>query len=272
MSKISIIIPSLDGYRGGNVDRLIADLKKQTLQDFDVQIVKGVFPNGKARNVGAKDAKGEILVFIDDDVKIGSNNLIEKLIEPFFKNSSIGLVGPSFSIPPDSNPFQKCLAKQLSRAEFMPQDDMLETDMVTHACMAIPAKVFWQIGGENEKLIRGTDPDLRYRLRNAGFKVMGRKGIIVYHGVPDNLYEFIKKSLLSGRDSAFSFRLYPSLIYDTSSKPRFEKSQITNKGLGFRVIRAIFRLLQDILTFKVLLFIHHIFYALGYLWGLFRYK
>ena len=30
--KVSVIIPSLDGYRDGNVDRLISDIKSQRIQ------------------------------------------------------------------------------------------------------------------------------------------------------------------------------------------------------------------------------------------------
>jgi hypothetical protein len=149
---------------------------------------------------------------------------------------------------------------------------MIETDMVTHACMAVPANIFWLVGGENEKLVRGTDPDLRFRIRRAGFKVIGRKGILVYHPLPSGLCELIKKSFLSGRDAALSFRLFPDLIYDLSDRPLFRQSQVTNKGLIFRTIRAILRLLQDMVELKPLLFVHHIFYLLGYPCGMFIHK
>lgn len=268
MPKVSIIIPSLDGYRNGNVPRLLADLKRQTFKDFEVHVIKGVVPNGRARNVGAKKAKGDIFVFIDDDVEIGSDDLIEKLIEPLFRDSSIGLIGPSFTMPKDSNKFQRYLAKQLPRSEFIPKEDMLETDMVTHACMAITAKLFWQIGGENEILPRGSDPDLRYRIRQKGFKIVGRKGIFVYHPVPENLIKLIEYSFFAGLSSGISFRLNPDLIYDVAQRPDFKENYVTNKGLPYRIFRAFFRLFKDLVSFNFLLFISHIFNAVGYIVGL----
>lgn len=267
MAKISVIIPSFDGYRNGNVPGLLAALKRQTFQDFEVHLIKGVSPNGKARNAGAKIAGGEIFIFIDDDVILGCNNLIEKLIEPFFQDSSIGLVGPSFAIPEDSNRFQKYLAQQLPRSQFMPAQDMIETDMVTHACMAIPAKLFWQIGGENEKLIRGTDPDLRYRVRAAGFKVVGRKNILVYHPVPKDLAQLIRYSFSAGLGSAVSFKTAPEIIYDVAREIDFKENDVTNKGLSHRVARAFFRLFKDLITFKLLLFISHTSSLFGYIFG-----
>ncbi len=38
---VSVIIPSLDGYRNGNVPKLLANLRNQPMQDFEVIIVDG---------------------------------------------------------------------------------------------------------------------------------------------------------------------------------------------------------------------------------------
>ncbi len=91
--KISVIIPSFDGIRGGNVEKLKHDLDAQTLKPHEVILSIGISPNGKARNEGVKKASGNFYVFIDDDVTLGCNDMLEKLIRPFFEDPSIGMTG-----------------------------------------------------------------------------------------------------------------------------------------------------------------------------------
>lgn len=45
-----------------------------------------------ARNAGLKHAKGDILVFIDDDC-VAHKEWLQRLVEPFFEDNSIGIVG-----------------------------------------------------------------------------------------------------------------------------------------------------------------------------------
>ena len=80
---ISVVIPSRDGTRGGNVDRLLDNLRSQTRQDFEVILAIGFSPNGHARNQGVKPARGKYLVCIDDDVTLGHERVLENLIKPF---------------------------------------------------------------------------------------------------------------------------------------------------------------------------------------------
>ena len=98
LTKATVIIPSLDGYRDGNVEKLLEDLKRQTLRDFELKIIKGVRPNGKARNTGAKGAKGNILIFIDDDVRLGHNKVLHNLIKPLEADDSLVMTGASVKI------------------------------------------------------------------------------------------------------------------------------------------------------------------------------
>ena len=56
--KVSVIIPSLDGYRDGNVPRLLEDISRQSYRKLEVFVVKAVKPCGRAHNHGAQRAKG----------------------------------------------------------------------------------------------------------------------------------------------------------------------------------------------------------------------
>ena len=59
--QVSIVIPSLDGVRGGNVDRLVGQLKEQTFDSIEIILSIGESPNGHARNVGVVLARGRVV-------------------------------------------------------------------------------------------------------------------------------------------------------------------------------------------------------------------
>ncbi|MCA9445457.1 MAG: glycosyltransferase, partial [Candidatus Omnitrophica bacterium] len=80
---VSVVIPSADGHRGGNVELLLDSLQEQTHRPCEVLIAIGVRPNGRARNRGAERVSGDYLVFIDDDVEIQDEELIEKIVRLF---------------------------------------------------------------------------------------------------------------------------------------------------------------------------------------------
>ena len=77
-ADIALIIPSLDG----DVAPLLASVRRQTLQPAQIEVVRGVRPNGHARNVGVARTSAPLLVFVDDDAVLGDERMIERLIAP----------------------------------------------------------------------------------------------------------------------------------------------------------------------------------------------
>ena len=65
--SIALIIPSLDG----EVEPLLASVRRQTWQPAEIAVVRGVRPNGKARNQGVAQTTAPILVFVDDGRSMG---------------------------------------------------------------------------------------------------------------------------------------------------------------------------------------------------------
>ncbi|MBS1266209.1 MAG: Glycosyltransferase AglE [Candidatus Woesearchaeota archaeon] len=93
---VSVIIPAYNEEK--YIHRSLGSLKNQTLQDFEVIVVAdsctdkteeiarkygakvisvNTRNNGKNRNIGAKHAKADILVFLDADVRLSKNYLKE---------------------------------------------------------------------------------------------------------------------------------------------------------------------------------------------------
>lgn len=260
--KVSVIIPSWDGWRDGNLPRLLEDLKQQTVKDIEVIVIQGVSPNGRARNQGVKKARGEIIVSIDDDVRLGHNRVIENLLRPFETDKKIGLIGVSQLLPPDSSWFQKRVSQQISRSYFTIVDRITETDMVSHVGLAISIQLYKDVGWENDHIISGTDPDLRYRVRQAGYKIVVVPDTWAYHPLPRTLTHLLKLSYNKGKDGAWVRRYYPHLVYELADgfvaefKPR--------RNFSYRIIRSLFRCFHAIISMKLITAAGSISYNMGY--------
>jgi glycosyltransferase involved in cell wall biosynthesis len=75
--------------------RLVAQLKRQSLQRVEVILSLRESPNGRARNLGAKMAQGKFLVFADDDAILGDDSVLERLVEPLRRYEDMGMTGVS---------------------------------------------------------------------------------------------------------------------------------------------------------------------------------
>jgi len=116
LSKVSVIIPTLN--RKGLLAQCLRSLLDQTYRDFEIIVVDGgssdgtkevaqLYPvkfvrqNGRfvpsGWNYGIMISKGEILVFVDDDV-IATRNWLEYIVGSF-KHRSVGGVGGRVIIP-----------------------------------------------------------------------------------------------------------------------------------------------------------------------------
>ncbi len=259
--KISVVIPSFDGKRDGNVEKLKKQLNSQTLKPHEIVLSIGISPNGRARNEGVKKASGNYYVFIDDDVTIGCEDMLEKLINPFLENAKIGMTGPSQLIPEDSSWLQKAAARQMPRSEFPVQDKLVDSDMVTHMCLCMPADLFNELGGENPDIIAGTDPDLRHKVREAGFRVCVVPHCWAYHPMPDTFWKLLKLSYLKGKNSAIVGKTHPELVLELDAG--FRKEFAPRKTLFFRILRNLWILLYCIVTLKFI----RLLTTMMYIWG-----
>ncbi|MFH1228168.1 MAG: glycosyltransferase [Planctomycetota bacterium] len=259
---VSVIIPSLDGYRQGNVLNLLKALKDQTISDIELIMIIGEKPCARAHNAGADKAHGEILVFFDDDIILGNNRVIENLIGPVINDDSIGISGASQLVPPDANRFQKRCAEQLGRLQFRIVGKITDSDMATHAAMAIRKDVYIQVGQENENLIYGDDPDLRARVRKAGYRIVVVPDTWVFHPPPDNWRILVKTAFQRGKGAAVDFWFHPDSVYDT---PPGDVADFTSRhSFPYRVVRAFGQICRAVLGFRMILISVRILYGLGY--------
>jgi GT2 family glycosyltransferase len=203
MPGISVVIPTLSGIQ----PRLLEVLKGQTREPEEIEVVRGVQPNGRARNLGISRTSGDILVLIDDDALPAQRQLIERLVFPLLADTGIGATGASRLIPPHSTRFQRWEAHQVARIENPVVHVPRETDPasaryfysdITTTCCALRREVFREIGGFDEELIQGVDTEFFVRMSRAGYRLRLVPDTWVYHAAPPNLSALLRKHFRYG--------------------------------------------------------------------------
>lgn len=211
--SIAVIIPSRDGC----VAALQASIAQQTVQPHEVEVVVGVRPNGRARNLGVARTRGDLLVFVDDDAVLGNPHVIAHLVAPLRADPTVGVTGAAKLLPPDAPAWQRYVAREVPRIEHPVVAQTLETNPdppayyceITTTCCAMRREVFEQAGGFSETLVRGVDTEFFVRVRRLGYRFLLVPHTWVYHPAPANLWQLLRKHFLYGFGHAQEVRRDP---------------------------------------------------------------
>ena len=264
--RVSVIIPTRDGYRDGFVPRLLESVKEQTFTDYEIHLVKGVSPQGKAINQGVDATQGEIILILDDDSRVADPSVFQRLVDTIDSDPKIGFAGASIVVPPEASRFQQRASTQFPRFNTPVVDEVTDSDLACHGCVAMRREVFEEIGREREDIIRGLDPDLRVRMRDAGYRVVLVPGARIYHPLPEGWRKLMRIFFRNGYGSAYSQRFQPDSVYETHEK--LHESDFTPRtSLAYRAMRFPFRLLRALVTGQFMRLAAYTAYGFGYLWG-----
>ena len=176
--KVSIIIPSFNEEQ--YIGNLLESLKKQTVKDFEVIVVdanskdktreiakkygakviiekrRGI---GLARNVGAKSAKGETLIFLDADVVV-PKNFVKKVIKNIKGASLVQLP----VMPDKGNWFVRQGVKIFNKMNKFLIKYAPKIAVYYGGCFIVKKKVFDQVGGFDPKRLLAEDFELATRI------------------------------------------------------------------------------------------------------------
>ncbi|HLI05695.1 MAG TPA: glycosyltransferase [Ktedonobacteraceae bacterium] len=212
--KVSIIIPSWTGA----VSRTVNSIEQQTFHDYELDVVQGVSPAAAARNLAAQRAKGEILLFVDDDARLGHERVLELMVNLLESDARVAVVGVSQQIPVEATPFQYGVARQVPRTTSPvvssdlvsnPPLDSYGFTTITTTCCAVRRTVFEQVGGFDEALPTGEDTDFFYRVRRLGYNLVVTANCYVYHEPAASVKALIRKSFWYGIGHALEVRKSP---------------------------------------------------------------
>ncbi len=197
---LSIVIPTYN--EGGRISKCIESLKKQSYQDFelfivddgsndntleivkkykDVKILKQNHKGpGKARNLGAREAKGEILIFVDADMAFDKDYL-KYLVKPIIDTDIIGTEEELQYADNLQNIWSKCWGQVRTNPK----------NKERKIFRAIKRSKFLELGGFDAQYGYADDQTFFFKY---GIKSKAAKGSICFHGNPETLKEVYHQS------------------------------------------------------------------------------
>lgn len=197
-SYLPVLLSSITNHLHDNfqcqtivVDNGSNDETQKVLEDWIIdyiQLEEKTFPS-IARNIGAKNAKNDVIVFLDADTEITVNwaNQLAK-VWPELSSSSMLVTGAKCSIPSPPSLIEKYWFANLGRGT---------TPSYINGCNIITNRITFSNNiGFNEKLETGEDVDFADRANRAGAKVIHDSGFkIFHHGYPKTLMAFIRREI-----------------------------------------------------------------------------
>ncbi len=178
----------------GSTDQTISEINKQKLTNTKIRLIKQEHLGpGAARNLGASQSKGEILVFVDSDMTFDENYLFE-LIKPINNGLTKGTFTKEEYISNWKNPWARCwnYNQNIKDKRRIPENYPDESPVFR----AIKKSVFDSVHGFDR--IGYTDD---WTLsRKIGKKATLVENAVCYHQNPDSLNNIYLKAQWIGKN------------------------------------------------------------------------
>ncbi|MBF0516056.1 MAG: glycosyltransferase [Nitrospirae bacterium] len=244
--RASVIVPAYNAQ--ASISRCVEALLGQTIapETYEViiiddgstdktgEIVSGYpvryfkKPNGgpaSARNMGVREAAGQIILFTDADCVV-SQTWAEEMLRPF-SDPAVSAVKGAYRTN------QRQLTARFSQVEFEERFAMLRKsdsiDMIDTYSAAFKKDVFTGAGGFDESfpVANNEDTDLSYKLSAAGHKMVFNGSAIVYHlNHPASVRRYAMIKFLRGYWRMVVYKRYPDKMIKDTYTPQSLKIQI----------------------------------------------
>ena len=243
MPKYSIIIPIYN--RPDEAEELLKSLARQTYKNFDIimiedgstedcsAIVKSYANDldikyhfkansgpGDSRNVGMSMATGDYLIFFDSDCIIPPQYFEE--VEKHLAKTHLDAFGGPDSAHESFSKVQKAInyamTSIITTGGVRGKKNKLDQYQPRSFNMGISQAVYQKVGGYTD-VTPGEDPDLSYRIMNAGFKVGLIEDAYVFHKRRIDFSRFIKQVYKFGVMRPVLIKWYPDKFKLTYTIP-----------------------------------------------------
>src|SRR3989344_2516066 len=224
--KFSVIIPTRD--MNDYIREAIPYHLNQSYQNFEIIIVSenigsekfpktrfvkvGKVPPAEKRNVGVREANGEIIAFIDDDAYPEKDWLKNALTE-FEDENIVAAGGPS--LPPHKSTFFQRVSNEVYRLS-SPKTGMRygkarrqEVEDWVTCNFFVKRKDFLDVGGFDATKWGGEDTQVCYELTKDGRKIVYNPDLIIYHHPRKNLKAHLRQTLFWAMWRAYLMKRYP---------------------------------------------------------------
>lgn len=191
LPTFSVIIPSYNGKEF--LRKTLLALRKSELQpiryivvddfssDGTFEMIEKDFPEvlvirneknlgpTRSRNIGASEAEGDFLVFIDNDILVREDS-ITNLLTFLRENPDAGMTGGKLLTENGEN-IKYNMGGKIGTGPIRKYDKTMPVGWIIESFIALPKKIFEEAGGFNEDYFMfGEGPDLSRRLRKMGYK------------------------------------------------------------------------------------------------------
>ena len=186
-------------------------------EQLEIIIARGKQPSVQ-RNTAIRQARGEIIYFLDDDSSPPPENLRRALAH--FADPAVKMVGGPNLCPPSAPPLEQVFALVLaswlafgpSRARYWPVGEVRATgekELILCNLLARRADLL-ELGGFNEALYPNEENALMDELQKCGGKLIYDPQFIAHRRPRRTLKSFCKMLLTYGRGRAEQFRVNPT--------------------------------------------------------------
>lgn len=207
------------------------DRTKEIVSKFPVRLInqKNAGP-AKARNRGVRNAKANIVVFIDSDCVPGSTCL-KNLVASLSDLEIVGVSGTYRTKNKDSFMARFTGYEIEQRHNKMKEKSMI--DFIGTFNCAYRRNIFLQFGGFNTKFrtSSGEDPDLSYRISKRGYKLVFQPSAYVYHFHPNSLKKYLRQKFWRAYWKVFLYSIHKEKIFGDVYTPRTLFFQILFTGI-----------------------------------------
>jgi glycosyltransferase involved in cell wall biosynthesis len=242
---ISIIIPTFNGASriGKCLDALLAQSAKRDLEILvvndgstdDTPRVVGRYSGVRlitqanagpaaARNRGALEARGTILLFTDDDC-VPMPDWLDAMLEPFKDPDVVGAKGIYRTL-------QRQLAARFVQIEYEDKYRLMagleSIDFIDTYSAAFIRDRFLEMSGYDTSfpVACAEDIELSYRMSARGWKMKFAPGAVVYHTHPDSFSRYLKKKYKFAFWRVLAVRKNPTKGIKDSHTPQLMKLQL----------------------------------------------
>ena len=154
-----------------------------------------------ARNVGLRAAQGEILAYVDADVRVESSWLTY-LVQPFVWSDAVAAGGPNV-VPADDPWFAQCVARSPGAPSHVLLDDRI-AEHVPGCNFAVRRSALAAIEGFDRIFVRaGDDVDVCWRLQEGGGRIAFSPSALVWHHHRGSLRAFWRQQVGYGEGEAW---------------------------------------------------------------------
>ncbi|MBN2119589.1 MAG: glycosyltransferase [Candidatus Omnitrophica bacterium] len=175
------------------VDNNSVDNSERIINSYPVQFIKCVEKGSYvARNMGARNAKGEILAFTDSDC-VASKDWLKVIASSFSQNNLVAVQGPgNITLQKNLKVKVECFVRKMTENNFWGDTKNL----------AVRKDVFNEAGGFKD-FFTGCDTLFLNTLILKKYNVKFNKNMVVFHTFPTNLVSLIKKNWKHGLGDVF---------------------------------------------------------------------